>query len=356
MSSFLDPAISSLLYRHDCVIVPEFGGFVANKIPASLNSRLNLIVPPSKQITFNRNLTHNDGLLINRISRDLGLNFEEAKAQLDKEVDRILRDLRAGKRVPFDKVGLIYMSADHNWHFVADDSVNFNTDSYGFESLYLPDPIVRETVVVPIAAAQQAQPQVSKPTRRRRFAAAAVAIPIIALVGLYSYGKINNNSGLNLANFNPFSQKELPSDFQPRIEEEAIVFDYPDNNNPLDDLVNESSSEVVNYSFVNSAADPNGITVRVIEKTDATEEVDAAKVSAAELYFIVGGAFREKTNADNMVDRLIEKGYDASIFGMRGDLHLVCYGSYVSKKAAKKALKEVRQSDSKSAWLKKHRS
>ena len=60
--------ISDLLYRYDCVIVPDFGGFVANRIGAQVNNFTHTFSPPTKQITFNGLLKHNDGLLANYIA------------------------------------------------------------------------------------------------------------------------------------------------------------------------------------------------------------------------------------------------------------------------------------------------
>ena len=60
--------ITDLLYRYDCVIVPEFGGFITNRIGAKLNESTQTFYPPTKQITFNSHLKHNDGLLANYIA------------------------------------------------------------------------------------------------------------------------------------------------------------------------------------------------------------------------------------------------------------------------------------------------
>jgi hypothetical protein len=49
------------------VIVPEFGGFIANYESAWINRQRALIFPPYKQILFNGNLTQNDGLLANEL-------------------------------------------------------------------------------------------------------------------------------------------------------------------------------------------------------------------------------------------------------------------------------------------------
>ena len=60
--------ISELLFFHDCVILPNFGGLVGNPQSAKLNKTTGILSPPSKQILFNANLKTNDGLLITHIS------------------------------------------------------------------------------------------------------------------------------------------------------------------------------------------------------------------------------------------------------------------------------------------------
>jgi len=60
--------IKDLLYRYDCVIVPHFGGFVTNKTSAQIGEDSLTFYPPTKQVGFNVNLNHNDGLLANYIA------------------------------------------------------------------------------------------------------------------------------------------------------------------------------------------------------------------------------------------------------------------------------------------------
>ena len=45
--------ISELLFLHDCVVLPEFGGFVGNNQSAKLNTITGELLPPSKQLLFN---------------------------------------------------------------------------------------------------------------------------------------------------------------------------------------------------------------------------------------------------------------------------------------------------------------
>ena len=50
MKKSVDIYISELLFLHDCVIIPEFGGFVGNNKSATLNAISGTIYPPSNII------------------------------------------------------------------------------------------------------------------------------------------------------------------------------------------------------------------------------------------------------------------------------------------------------------------
>ena len=105
----LDKNISELLFRYDCVIVPDFGGFIANYKPAKINSRTNTFSPPSKQISFNSNLVVNDGLLANQIAQKYKVSYNEALVSIEKCVETYQNDLNLGKRVVVEKIGVFYL-------------------------------------------------------------------------------------------------------------------------------------------------------------------------------------------------------------------------------------------------------
>ena len=65
--------IKEILLLNDCVIIPDFGGFVANYKPAMIEN--NRFFPPTKEIAFNNKLISNDGLLINYISEAEGVDY-----------------------------------------------------------------------------------------------------------------------------------------------------------------------------------------------------------------------------------------------------------------------------------------
>ena len=52
MNKPVEHYISELLFLHDCIILPEFGGFVGNPQSAKLNKITGVLTPPSKQINY----------------------------------------------------------------------------------------------------------------------------------------------------------------------------------------------------------------------------------------------------------------------------------------------------------------
>jgi len=52
----IDGIIGELLLRHNCVILPGFGGFIAQRQPARIDYHSGTMHPPGKSILFNRQL------------------------------------------------------------------------------------------------------------------------------------------------------------------------------------------------------------------------------------------------------------------------------------------------------------
>ncbi|GAJ00206.1 unnamed protein product, partial [marine sediment metagenome] len=123
--------IKDLLLLHDCVIVPKFGGFVANYRAAEINYSNNTLSPPAKDISFNKSLVHNDGLLISYISKCKGIGYIDAKRIVSDFVTETQKKLEKGKKVTFDEIGLFYNDSQHNLQFEPDPSTNFLIDSFG---------------------------------------------------------------------------------------------------------------------------------------------------------------------------------------------------------------------------------
>ncbi|MFT5157448.1 MAG: hypothetical protein ACI83I_002009 [Bacteroidia bacterium] len=127
--------VADLLYRHNCVIIPGFGGFVANFKPAELEHKRLLISPARKRIVFNQSLIENDGLLINGLMASKGIDYTQA----EKEVtifSKFLKDrLIDYKNYEFKNIGSFYQNNEGNLVFVAYNAANFYKKSFGLHDV-----------------------------------------------------------------------------------------------------------------------------------------------------------------------------------------------------------------------------
>jgi nucleoid DNA-binding protein len=126
--------IRELLFGHDCVIIPGFGGFIGNFSPARINKTTGTFYPPLKQVSFNRNLNHNDGLLISKISRSMGVNYGDARHLVEEFVKELTGRLARGEKVVFDHIGTFVYNRENNVQFEPEARINYYTGSFGLES------------------------------------------------------------------------------------------------------------------------------------------------------------------------------------------------------------------------------
>ncbi len=126
--------IAELLYENDCVVLPDFGGFVASYKPSSIGFGDGTVNPPSKSISFNKSLTLNDGLLINHIVKKEGLSYEETKKKVEKFAKKCNRALAENEPVVFAGVGKVSYDIENNIKFEA-DTENYLSDAYGLPTI-----------------------------------------------------------------------------------------------------------------------------------------------------------------------------------------------------------------------------
>jgi len=126
----LEKYIKDLLYRYDCVIVPNFGAFIANQKSAKVEG--NKFLPPFKQITFNSLIQNNDGLLANHIAQTDKMPYETAlnfiKFEVEEWIDKLLDE-----ELILEGIGNFFLVNDVI-QFEPDNSINFLTSSFGLSN------------------------------------------------------------------------------------------------------------------------------------------------------------------------------------------------------------------------------
>lgn len=128
--------INDLLFLHECVVLPDFGGIISNYSPSHFDENTCIFYPPKKELSFNKNLSNNDGLLITYISQKEGISYEKAARSLSFFVEDLRVKLHRGQRVVFDNIGLFYCDKKFNILFEPFD-YNFLAEAWGMTKLSL---------------------------------------------------------------------------------------------------------------------------------------------------------------------------------------------------------------------------
>jgi hypothetical protein len=282
--------INDLLYRYDCVIVPNFGGFITNKIGAKVNHLTHNFYPPTKQISFNAHLKQNDGLLVNYIASVENISFEKAIAKINASVS-LWQETLKNDEVVFNNIGTIALNENKQLIFEPKKNHNFLTNSFGLAMVS--SPAIRHKVI-PIAN-KSVIPV---------FAKYAATAAILLTLGFITYNTIQEKKQNSLY----ATQKEA---LDKKIQTATFVI-----SNPL---------PTIELSVTKKAPKP---------------------------YHVIAGAFEYPENAEKKVNQLKKEGYNATILGVnKWGLTQVSFDSFYSRKEAFSTLATIKKEVSKDAWI-----
>ena len=131
----LSEHIEKLLLKHDCVIIPEFGGFIVNYESARFVPAKNMFVPAGRKIGFNVHLSYNDGLLAQSFMQQEKCSYEAAIKLIRQEVEEAIKTLKSGKPVKVGAIGSLQMNENKRLVFERNDDVVFAPQYYGLKEV-----------------------------------------------------------------------------------------------------------------------------------------------------------------------------------------------------------------------------
>jgi len=346
--------LHELLYCHDCVIVPEWGGFLTHYRSARLDEARSLVHPPGKDISFNKSLVRNDGLLADRLAKREGIAFDVASARIDAEVEGWRRVLHNDGRLELPHIGIFYHDAEHNLQFDPDRRSDHLKDGFGLRPVTaVPVEQLRSTPVIPITRPTLI-PAEKQSDRRVPYAWIAAAVTAV-LFGAGAW--FLNTQGERMKwdamadLFAPVERTYDPATIaQPRNVANAGLFSLPEGSDGIRTLpLGEGDSVLLTVDLGSPIAEP-----AVADTTHVAVPVAKPVASATNQrlrFHIIGGCFAQPENAERFLAELRTKGYAAERLPLHGELHPVTFGSYADRSEALKALEDLRATSSRQAWL-----
>lgn len=380
----LSKYIAELLIKNNCVIVPNFGGFIANYQSAVIDKVRNKIYPPSKKVLFNPNLLSNDGLLADYVARQLEKSYNEALESIDNEVAEWKTKLTEGSRINLGEVGFLYQK-EGKVQFEQNREFNLLLDAFGLSSVKFIGLDSKNEVTEKVESNNEAkiidfspsdivieQKDKTQPTpvveivrsksKKWKYMAVACAIPFLFYVGWIPMNTNFLDTGnIQMADFNPLNKKaeKIYSTRQDKtiFSEIETIQTW----NSLTKNINEKVA-VYNYKFDDELYIPVKLNGKVTD-TPVTENVmnpesvnQVADIQVSETIksenniHLIAGCFSSEENANILVNDLKSKGYSASIVDKNKGLYRVSAESFSSKSEAE-STKDKLSSESISTWI-----
>ncbi len=304
----LSQYISDLLYRYECVTLPNFGAFLSHPISARINEATSDFYPPQKQLSFNAQLKSNDGLLASYISDVENISFEAATRKIEQQISQLKSRLEKGDTVEFKHIGELTFSEEGKLLFVPSESLNYMTEAFGLASFVSPS--VGRQAHKAVVHNLEATGAIALAPKKRK-SALYMKYAAIAVLALGLGGSIGSNLYLTqIEQQNSVALDTANATLDNKIQEATFVID-----NPL---------PAVMVSLKKQSGD----------------------------FHVVAGAFRMKANSERKLQQLKALGYSARLIGInRYGLHQVVYESFETRKEAEKALFKIRKSQDRAAWL-----
>lgn len=160
--------IEHLLYTHDCVIIPHFGGFVLNTQDFKLDDQ-KVIHPKSKWVAFNERLQSDDGLLATSWAKENGISLKQAFAAVHQFGQTLSAQIKVDKQFQFGNIGVFQVSKSGRLQFEPNQKINFDLNQYGLMPVGIGQvkkkPVLQES---PVEKSAVDLPTVQPPVKRTR--------------------------------------------------------------------------------------------------------------------------------------------------------------------------------------------
>ncbi len=131
----LEQHIVHLIARHNCVIIPDFGAFLAHSVPAHYNIDDQTFMPPHRTLGFNPRVKVDDALLVSEYMSVHNLAYEAAAAMLRNDILSLRRTLSRKGNARFGELGTFSMNINSEITFEAAVNCIDDPDNFGLEPL-----------------------------------------------------------------------------------------------------------------------------------------------------------------------------------------------------------------------------
>lgn len=345
--------IESLMLKHDCVIVPNLGGFVTQYVPARRVDDEQLFLPPCRSVGFNPQLNLNDGLLVQSYMQAYDTNYPEALKLIDDAVVQLKQQLQEEGEYELSGIGRLTLGAGGKYNFTPNEAGVLSPELYGLDAVTTPR-------IAELQKATQQSEDKTKSSKKKvnikrteknytisinRELVNYVAAAVVAIVFYFIFATpINNNeqtehqvaSTMYEQLFNNATTSQQSAIVQPTLTTTPIT-------TPLSGV--DSATVLTTTQQVETPQQEQNVTPqadaastkanRVMEKEETTQPTVSGQ------YTLVLASAITEGNAQSFSAKLKKKGFNEAAPYHRGRMVRVIYGHYPTEQAAQTALNKL---------------
>ncbi len=406
-SIVINELICELLYAHDCVVIPNFGGFLLQYVPASIHPVQHVFTPPSRTVAFNAALKVNDGILAKYVASAFNITYHDALEKLRIFSAECQLHLRLHRSITFTGIGTLKLDAHDLIDFLPLEGGNYLADAFGLPVFTSPAILRTNEQRVSRPAPQDRKIPLKRRSLPNAIRWVLVVLPVLAVTSWLLYQSFKGPEFvLDQAGMMPDMESlaAVPAPKKPilnndiKAEENSKAEVSSSNRNETAPLSNDptpvTNSEVTKNKgsisiadkkteksddlrekakneLKSSHSDEKAVANKEV-KTSQKSKPEAAKIAenkpkeskkpdsktpkvasdSSRGYHVIAGCFSSEDNAKKFVNEAKAKGFGALVLDKgKNGLFRVSAGLSPSQQEAEKLLKRVNNGLAKGAWI-----
>lgn len=343
--------IENLLLEHDCVILPDFGGFVLQAVPSVYDKENNRFLPMRKEVMFNSTLRYADGLLCGSYMQRYGVDYAKARLMMEEDIDSLSKVLEHDKSVTLGKIGSFTKGDEGQVIFMPGDSSLLNADAYGLPAFEFPLlPVIERVESVATTKKKESGDILYIPVSRRFIRIAAASAAAVALFFLSSTPIKDVNRSTYRASFVPSEmitthfEKQAAQPFD-EVLAEAVV---------EEPKVELEAKPAVEPAKVEAAAPvvAKPASVAAVKEAKSAKPERKREAVAKKMYHVIIASFPSQGQADEYISKVDRKLCGNVNIVLRDGKYRVYADRFDNRRDAENYMATIRKSPSyKDAWI-----
>ena len=271
--------LEHLLYEHECVIIPQFGGFVVNAQDFQFNAKEGKIYPKRKCVAFNEKLKTDDRFLTTEWAKKQSITQKEASVEIAAISKELKSQISTQGYLTVGELGAFTMNSENRLSFSPNPDFNADLSVFGLFPVGLGHAIPKEkkTILEETPVAEDL-PTYSPEPSPIKVSRSAYVYALIAFIvgGLGAFFLTEPSSHQSQSSLNPI-----------KIEKKVMT--------PV---------------AVAAPAAPAPVQVDTVQKKVIPAPAEVTKQTDQDVIYLVAASFQSLTQAEKGLKEFKSRGFD----------------------------------------------